>query len=363
MKPLLLLLLSAFCPAGALAAPYYSLGIKTESLFAADSEHKIEGSGILVKRNGEWLVLTSEHVIVPGNSAAIHRVVVNNEYYEAEWLRSDWEKGLALLRLKTAPKEPEKFIEYRSLVHRKQYFGADETYLNIHFRADLSNHKGARTFGVPAGGYAVRFSSYGVGDRSVPEGEVLAGTRVWAFKGIPAEAGMSGGPVFFGQLVYHGSPESPPFFDRDGFIYYNHFIGLMTHITYVKDLPTYVIPIDTVELFMDVARPPALARGVKELQALYHGKDNPEIVVAEASGLRLVKVKGQFWVTAPKDEPSLETLALKYPGLVKLGKELLAKGLKSVRLVKIGAETLDATTPLAKFAKLLSKEEPVELAK
>lgn len=297
--------------------------VKVESFFAKDSENKLEGTGFLIYYQG-WKVVTSEHVVLPGNDPVVHRVTTGEGYVmDAVWEKSDWDKGLALLRI--VKKHPNISIDYYpDLEHIKQY---ERAYMSGGPDQFLASQ--VRAFGVPAGTSTVRRST-GAHTGFLPAGQVLGKQDVLSISGMNTEFGMSGGPAFYGQ---------------------SSFLGIVTHITYDENPLTFIVPGHEVLNWITgyYVSTASFTRKVEDFQYQFFSKSRGERVRLAGTDITIEKRDKFFYVNLPRGYSSYNG-GTRFPALSRLVTEMENKG---VRIGKIrGAEN----TTLAQFIGSLSRD-------
>jgi hypothetical protein len=287
--------------------------VKVESYFQKGSENKLEGSGFLIYYQG-WKVVTSEHVVLPGNDPVVHKVTTGEGYVmDAVWEKSNWDKGLALLRI--VKKHPNISVDYYpELEHIQQY---ERAYMSG--GPDQRLVGPVQSFAVAAGTNVVR-ASKGSHVGFVPEGDVLGKQDVLSVKGLNTEFGMSGGPVFYGTG--------------------NSFFGLMTHITYEESPLTYVIPgYDVLNWITGRVSTPSFGRTVEDFQYQFFSKARGERVHLLSSDITIEKRGKEIFINLPKGYSSYSG-GTRFPALDKAVRAMENKGVRVGRVSGAGDITL-----------------------
>lgn len=288
--------------------------VKVESFLKKDSENKLEGSGFLFYSGG-WKVLTSEHVVLPGNDPVYHRITTGEGYVmEAKWLKSDWEKGLALLAIEK--KHPNISIDYYpDLENMRSYAG--------YYRSggpDVRLAQLPRAWGIPAGTIKPR-RTQGRHVKILEEGEVLTRQRVLVLEGLDVEFGMSGGPAFYEQ-------------------YHSPFLGVVTHITYDENPQTFIIPADDVFNWLQgYSSISFFSRTVEDFQYLFFSKARGERVHLYSSDVTVEKRGNDILVNLPRASTSFSG-GQRYPGLDQLLRSMEARGIRTAKIAGAGKQTL-----------------------
>ena len=301
--------------------------VKVNSYFERDSENKLEGSGFLFRNEGQLLVLTSEHVVIPSNAPAVHEIVTGRGYkMEAEFLRSSWSRGLALLRIKN----PHPNV---AALRVPQALG----YLSSSSRVDTPID--VKSYGFPAGVKTLIRGQGSTGPgRTLEEGVVLARQRVQAVTGLRTEFGMSGGPVLSGIFLF----------------------GLITHVTHEQNSQTFVIPIaDAMEWARNAGYEP-FTRTYQDLQVQYFSRSRTEIVRQLGANLQVEKRGSTFLISRLPGFSGSGTVLSFTSALTEIWERMWKEQLRVVMVLGVtnqtGSHRIDGKTTLPQLLGFLMSE-------
>jgi len=330
--------LSLLFSAAAFALPANpgTAAVKIESYFREGSDSKLEGSGLLLATLDEfhrpsWYVLTSAHVVIrPSTLGAYpvqaHTVVTlaGGAQVLADVQNTDTERGVALLQLKNAP---EGMNAADFILTWPQISDADAIPVTC--------------FGSPAGVPDSR-SLHAVLSGRLPKGSVLDSQEVLVAKGAPTEFGMSGGPVF----------------SQD-----NHFVGLLTHITYEAQPQTFIIPAHFVfNWFSTIDRSnyhSDFQRTYEDSQYHFFSRLRSDRVHLSNSTIAVEKREDHFLVYLDTREhyyyyPTVRDTSSEHPGFNRLLDEMRNK---SVRVAEVlPGNKNNATTTLDQFLAVFDQD-------
>lgn len=315
-----------------------SLTVKVYSCFKKGSDACSEGSGLLIRMGGSYGVITSEHVVLPTNEGPVYHKVVDHEGHEAEakFVKSSWERGLAVLQLQLSSQTANGWAnhwgentptweDFGQSGHGPQ--GSDEAFYRNW------------SMGFTAGSKKMRTLSEAKYEGLVEAGSILRKIQVFRFSGIPAEYGMSGGPM----------------------VGANGLIGILTHVRFGDEIKTYVIPAQEVYNFMDGREADFITRDFKDFQKQFFSKAKTEIVHHETSRLRIERRADKCVISAEGEVGRIDGLESYFPGLLAVSREMGNRSIRIAQVDKIGGSDCDSKMTLAQFVSLLSRSSSVRI--
>ncbi len=185
---LLILILSSY-------NSYASIETSVVKVFSGkkDMPFSRHGSGLLFEHNGQYFVLSSDHVIFREGNPYIHKIW--NEQIgdqNAEYLFADWGKGICLLKIST--------LTFPAGFNKNEIISFDNLKSIESYQNSLTH-----TYGYPALSRTLISDTQGVAQAPLFYWTLLSGLRYIAFLANSwAEFGMSGGPVFDDENNYLG---------------------------------------------------------------------------------------------------------------------------------------------------------------